>query len=401
MSVLKHKKILLGVTGSIAAYKSALLIRLLVKEGAQVRVVMTPDATRFITPLTLSVLCNEPVLVDFENTAGIWNNHVDLGLWADVMLIAPASANTLAKMAHGLCDNLLMACYLSAKCKVMFAPAMDRDMYLHPATTKNQETLLHYGNILIPPGEGELASGLMGKGRMAEPEEIIAFLQHFFLPETSVLSGKKVLINAGPTREAIDPVRYISNHSSGKMGYALAAKAAERGAHVILVSGPSELSTPHPGIHRINVISALEMEEACLKYAATSDVFILAAAVADYTPAAPASQKLKKSADTIELLLKKNPDIASHIGRIKRADQLLVGFALETENAIENGFRKLEAKNMDMLVLNSLQDEGAGFGTDTNKISLLYKNKAIKNFDRKEKTAVAEDILNAVEKLMS
>lgn len=398
--MLKGKKIVLGITGSIAAYKAASLVRLLVTRGAEVKVVMSESATQFITPLTLSVLSKNTVYTSFEDGNNGWNNHVEIGLWGDAMVIAPASANTMAKMIQGICDNFLMACYLSAKCPVIYAPAMDRDMYLHPATTQNIETLSSYGNILIEPNEGELASGLLGKGRMSEPEEIVAFLEEFFTPINSKLLGQTVLINAGATIEPIDPVRYISNHSTGKMGYAIAEAAAKRGAMVILVSGKTQLSTSHPNITVKHVTTANEMAQVCFDHFTESSVAILTAAVADYAPVNIASQKIKKSDEHITLELKKNIDIASELGKRKKPSQLLVGFALETENEEAHAEQKIVKKNLDFIVLNSLNDAGAGFGTDTNKISVIHRDGSRSNFELKSKAKVAEDILNEIEKLL-
>ena len=398
--MLKGKKIVLGITGSIAAYKAASLVRLLVTRGAEVKVVMSESATQFITPLTLSVLSKNTVYTSFEDGNNGWNNHVEIGLWGDAMVIAPASANTMAKMIQGICDNFLMACYLSAKCPVIYAPAMDRDMYLHPATIQNIETLSSYGNILIEPNEGELASGLQGKGRMSEPEEIVAFLEEFFTPINSKLLGQTVLINAGATIEPIDPVRYISNHSTGKMGYAIAEAAAKRGAMVILVSGKTQLSTTHPNITVKHVTTANEMAQVCFDYFTESAVAILTAAVADYAPVNIASQKIKKSDEHITLELKKNIDIASELGKRKKPSQLLVGFALETENEEAHAEQKIVKKNLDFIVLNSLNDAGAGFGTDTNKISVIHRDGSRSNFELKSKAKVAEDILNEIEKLL-
>jgi phosphopantothenoylcysteine decarboxylase/phosphopantothenate--cysteine ligase len=399
--MLKGKKIVLGITGSIAAYKSAMLVRLLVKQGVEVKVVMTKSAESFITPLTLSVLSKKEVYTDFKGNNNTWNNHVELGLWADVFLIAPASANTMAKMVQGICDNLLMACYLSAKCPVIYAPAMDRDMFLHPSTQKNIETLNSYHNILIPPAEGELASGLNGKGRMAEPEEIIQFLEGFFLPEKSKLKNKTILINAGATQEAIDPVRYISNHSTGKMGYAIAEEAANRGATVILVSGITQLSTINNSIQLIRVVTAMEMAEACFANFEKVDLAILTAAVADYSPVNVSSQKIKKQEETFMLEMKKNIDIAGDLGKRKTKNQLLIGFALETNNEVENAIEKINKKNLDLIIMNSMQDEGAGFGTDTNKITIINKNREHKSFGLKSKAEVAKDILNEIEKILT
>jgi phosphopantothenoylcysteine decarboxylase/phosphopantothenate--cysteine ligase len=398
--LLQGKKILLGVTGSIAAYKTAQLVRLLVKQGAEIRVVMTPSSTEFITPLTLSVLSKNPVFTGFKNADQSWNNHIELGLWADLFIIAPASANTISKMAHGACDNLLLAVYLSAKCPVFFAPAMDRDMLLHPSTKENIGKLLSVGNNIIPPEEGELASGLQGFGRMQEPERIAAIIQDFFLPQSGKLNNKTVLINAGPTQEAIDPVRYISNHSTGKMGYALAEEAAKRGAYVILVSGPVNLSISQNRIRKIDVISASEMAEACIENFKKADIAILSAAVSDYAPREKALQKLKKSDESISLELIKNTDIAFALGKIKKNHQLIAGFALETQNAEENALQKLRSKNLDLIILNSMEDKGAGFGGDTNKISILFPDSKKKTFDLKSKSEVAVDILNEIEALI-
>ncbi|MCX6189085.1 MAG: bifunctional phosphopantothenoylcysteine decarboxylase/phosphopantothenate--cysteine ligase CoaBC [Bacteroidetes bacterium] len=398
--MLNGKKIVLGVTGSIAAYKSALLVRLLVKQGAEVRVVMTESAAHFITPLTLSVLSKNTVYTSYQAENSTWNNHVELGLWGDLLLIAPATANTIAKMAHGLCDNFLMACYLSAKCPVVFAPAMDRDMFLHPSTQKNIATLEKYSNHLIAPEDGALASGLEGPGRMAEPEHIIKLINDFFLPNKSKLKNKTILINAGPTQEAIDPVRYLSNHSTGKMGYALAEAAAQRGARVILVSGPTHLSSKNLTIEVIPVVSANEMADACLNHFEEADISILSAAVADYAPLMVSSQKLKKQESPLTIELKKNIDIASELGKRKKKNQLLIGFALETEQELTNAKIKIQQKNLDFIVLNSLNDGGAGFGTDTNKITILQHDGRQKVFELKSKLAVAHDILNEIELLL-
>ncbi len=398
--MLNGKKIVLGVTGSIAAYKSALLVRLLVKQGAEVRVVMTESAAQFITPLTLSVLSKNTVYTSYQAENSTWNNHVELGLWGDLMLIAPATANTISKMAYGLCDNFLMACYLSAKCPVVFAPAMDRDMFLHPSTQKNIATLEKYSNHLIAPEDGALASGLEGPGRMAEPEHIIKFINDFFLPNQSKLKNKTILINAGPTQEAIDPVRYLSNHSTGKMGYALAEVAAQRGAKVILVSGPTHLTTNNSNIEVIPVVSANEMANACFNHFEKADISILSAAVADYAPLEVSSQKIKKQESPLTIELKKNIDIASELGKRKKKNQLLIGFALETEQELTNAKIKIQQKNLDFIVLNSLNDGGAGFGTDTNKITILQHDGRQKVFELKSKLAVAHDILNEIELLL-
>lgn len=394
--MLHGKKILLGVCGSIAAYKSALLIRLLVKEGAEVKVIMTGSATSFITPLTLSTLSKHPVYSDFvKNENGEWNNHVDLGLWADLMIIAPASANTIAKMANGLCDNLLLATYLSARCPVYLAPAMDLDMYKHPATIRNLTTLKEYGNHIIDAEHGELASGLVGTGRMTEPENVVAVIQQA-LNKKKALTNKKVLITAGPTYEALDPVRFIGNHSSGKMGYALADAMAAQGAQVTLVSGPSAATISDPSINLVKVNSAQEMYEVCLNFFSETDVAILAAAVADYKPAHVADQKIKKKSESLTLELVKTKDIAAALGKLKKNGQFTVGFALETENEMENARKKLSAKNFDLIVLNSLNEAGAGFGHNTNKISIIDKQNNVRDFELKNKKDVAQDIVNTI-----
>jgi len=398
--MLQGKNIVLGICGSIAAYKAALLIRLLVKGGANVQVVMTPDATNFITPLTLSTLSKNPVLVDyFTPENGEWNNHVELGLWADLVIIAPASANTLAKMATGLCDNLLMAVYLSAKCEVYFAPAMDLDMWKHEATQENISKLQSFGNILIPPGNGELASGLHGEGRMAEPEEIIAFLTAS-IKKKLPLVNQKILVTAGPTYEAIDPVRFIGNHSSGKMGFVIADQFAQLGADVTLVTGPSAQLSKHASVKRVDVTSAAEMLEACLLYFADSKACIMSAAVADYTPAFAAKQKIKKTDSTFNIELKKTVDILSTLGSQKKNGQILVGFALETNDEEINAIKKLQMKNLDFIVLNSLNDAGAGFKKDTNKITIIDKDLQKTAYSLKSKEEVALDICNKVIELM-
>jgi len=391
--VLKGKKILLGITGSIAAYKAAFIIRQLVKQEAEVKIILTKSGGEFITPLTLATLSKNPVISEFvKDESGLWNNHVELGIWADLMVIAPATANTIAKMANGLCDNLLLATYLSAKCPVMVAPAMDLDMYSHPSTQENIIRIKMFKNQVIDPDHGELASGLVGTGRMAEPEVIVQNIEAFF-SEKKRLKNKRVLINAGPTYEAIDPVRFIGNHSSGKMGYALAKNIANMGAEVELVSGPSHLRIDHPNIHLTNVTSAQEMYEACSDIFPTVDIAILAAAVADYAPADIEVHKIKKRNGSMVIELLKTVDIAAELGRVKSESQFLIGFALETEKEIENATVKLKAKNFDMIVLNSLQDEGAGFGYDTNKISVLHKDLTIKDFELKSKDEVANDII--------
>lgn len=396
---MKGKKIIVGVTGSIAAYKAATLVRLLVKAGAEVRVLMTPAAQQFISPLTLSTLSKHPVYSEIISESA-WNNHVEMGLWADALVVAPLTASTLAKMAHGICDNILVAVYLSARCPVFFAPAMDVDMWAHRSTQDNVKRLFDCGNHLIPVGVGELASGLIGEGRMAEPEDIVATLAaHFQSADT--LKGRKVMITAGPTYEPIDPVRFIGNRSSGKMGIALADEAAARGAEVTLILGPSYYRPQHPGVKTIAVQTADEMYEAALLHFPESDVAILSAAVADYRPQDTANQKLKKIADTLPIQLIKNPDIAAELGRLKTGKQLIVGFALETNDEIPNAQAKMEKKNFDFIVLNSLNDPGAGFVHDTNKISILHRNNKILHFELKSKTAVAADIIDEVATLLS
>jgi phosphopantothenoylcysteine decarboxylase/phosphopantothenate--cysteine ligase len=394
--ILKNKKILLGVSGSIAAYKVAILTRLLVKEGAEIQIVMTQAAKEFITPLTLATLSKKPVLSDFvKDQTGTWNNHVDLGLWADVILIAPATAHTLAKCANGICDDLLTAVYLSAKCPVMFAPAMDLDMYRHPSTLENLNKLQSFGNQIIKSNFGELASGLVGEGRMAEPEELVEILTKHF-SENPQLKGKKVLITAGPTQEPIDPVRFISNHSTGKMGYAIADKLSKAGADVTLVSGQVALKSPDTSINVVKVRSAQEMFIATEKHFQAADIIILAAAVADYTPATVADKKIKKKEATFNIELTKTIDIAKTLGEQKRENQLMVGFALETDNEVENAIGKIKSKNLDMIVLNSLQNAGAGFGHDTNKIMIIKRDGTMIDFDLKSKHDVASDIVSVI-----
>jgi phosphopantothenoylcysteine decarboxylase/phosphopantothenate--cysteine ligase len=394
--MLKGKKILLGVCGSIAAYKSAVLTRLLIKEGAAVKVIMTSSAHDFITPVTLATLSKNPVLSTFTNgDTGEWNNHVELGLWADALIIAPASANTIAKMATGLCDNLLTAVYLSARCVVFTAPAMDLDMLQHPATQANIQRLKSYGNRIIEPGTGELASGLVGKGRMAEPEEIIEHITQFFSQQQR-LTGKNVLVTAGPTYEAIDPVRFIGNHSSGKMGFAIAEALANEGATVNLITGPTQQHTEHPSINVKHVISAEEMSAVCNELFSSVDIAVLSAAVADYKPLVKAAQKIKKKDDNLVIELTKTPDIAESLGKLKHNGQVIVGFALETEEEYTHALKKLEKKNFDLIVLNSLNDKGAGFGHDTNKITIIDKAHQTKTFDLKNKKEVAQDIVQAI-----
>ncbi len=398
MSVLSGKKVLLGVTAGIAAYKTSFLVRLFVRAGAEVKVVMTPAAKDFVTPLTLSTLSKNPVhssFYDKEQDNELWNNHVELALWSDLMVIAPLTANTLAKMAEGVCDNLLMATYLSAKSTVYFAPAMDLDMYRHDTTKKNIAALRERGNKMIPPGTGELASGLEGEGRMAEPEDIIRFIEDDIRSGLPLLD-KKVLITAGPTYEAIDPVRFVGNHSSGKMGYSLAEEAARLGARVYLISGPTSLQVAHPGIERVNVVSADEMYQATHRYAGEADIAIFSAAVSDFKPREVSSEKIKKATGTMTLELVRTEDILASVGSIKKKGQFLVGFALETENEMENARAKLSSKNLDMIVLNSLRDKGAGFKSDTNKISILLRDGQVIDYELKPKDEVAEDIFNEI-----
>jgi len=392
---LAGKNIVIAVCGSIAAYKIASLIRMLIKADAQINVIMSKEATAFITPLTLSTLSKKPVLIDYyQPNTGEWNNHVEIALSADYILVAPATANTISKMATGLCDNLLTAVYLSAKCPVLFAPAMDLDMWKHPSTQSNIKKLSSYGNILIPPGNGELASGLIGEGRMAEPEEILDFLVKFS-ERALPLSGKKALVSAGPTYEAIDPVRFIGNHSSGKMGYAIAAQLKELGADVTLVSGPSALKSPE-GVLKISVTSAAEMLSACEEHFLAADIVVMSAAVADYTPINVATQKIKKKENEFSIELKKTVDILATLGAKKNEQQLLIGFALETNNELENAKDKLIRKNLDFIVLNSMQDKGAGFATDTNKVTIIERSGNIHEFSLKSKEEVAEDICSII-----
>ena len=397
MSVLNGKKILLGVSGGIAAYKTASLVRLFIKAGAHVQVIMTPASKDFVTPLTLSTLSKNPVHSSFFNQDdedAVWNNHVELALWADLMLIAPATANTLSKMATGNCDNLLIATYLSAKCPVYFAPAMDLDMYKHPSTLSSFAALKQFGNVMIPAENGELASGLSGEGRMAEPENIIAFLEAD-LESKLPLKGKKILVTAGPTYEAIDPVRFIGNHSSGKMGFDIANEAASLGAEVFLIAGPTHYKAKNALVKVVDVVSAQEMYDACHLYFNEVDAAIAAAAVADYKPKFVADQKIKKTAAEFSIELEKTKDILSSLGAIKK-NQFLIGFALETENEIENAKLKIQKKNLDLIVLNSLQDKGAGFKKETNKVTFINKNFEIEPMELKSKESVAADILNKV-----
>lgn len=391
--MLEGKKFVLGITGSIAAYKAAYLIRALIKKGAEVQVVITPAGKEFITPITLSALTSKPVISEFfSQRDGTWHSHVDLGLWADAMIVAPATASTIGKMAHGIADNMLITTYLSMKAPVFIAPAMDLDMFAHPATQHNLDILCSYGNHIIEPGEGELASHLVGKGRMEEPDNIVRILEDYFA-KGAELAKKKVVITAGPTYEKIDPVRFIGNYSSGKMGYALAEECAARGAEVILVSGPVQLTTSHPGIHRIDVESAAEMHEATLREFADADAAILCAAVADFTPEEVADHKIKREHDDLVLRLKPTHDIAAALGQRKQAHQCLVGFALETDHEAEHAQDKLRRKNLNFIVLNSLRDAGAGFRHDTNKITILDAEGATA-YLLKSKKEVAADIVD-------
>lgn len=394
----KGKHILLGVTGSIAAYKSAMLVRDWIKAGAEVQVMMTPLAKAFITPLTLATLSKHPVMIDFyDPTNGAWNSHVELGRWADALVIAPATANTIGKMANGIADNLLLTSFLSAKCPVFIAPAMDLDMWLHPSTQQNVLHLQQMGVHLIEPTTGELASGLEGKGRMAEPDMITEALKQYF-DKANSLQNKKILITAGPTYEKIDPVRFIGNYSSGKMGFALAEECALRGGEVTLVTGPVSLQTNHPGIQRINVESAEEMYQTVINLFQDQDIAILSAAVADFTPESKASQKLKRENDELILHLKPTHDIAATLGNLKKENQILVGFALETEHELENAQSKLKRKKLDIIVLNSLQNAQSGFGFDTNQVTIIEKNGSMIEYPLKDKHHVARDIINTIER---
>jgi len=405
---MQGRKIILGVTGSIAAYKAAVLVRALVKKGAEVQVVMTPAGKEFITPLTLATLSRRPVIFDFfSNRDGVWNSHVDLGLWADAMLVAPATASTIGKMAQGIADNMLITTYLSCKAPVFIAPAMDCDMYAHPATQQNIDRLRSFGNYMIEPASGFLASGLEGKGRMAEPDDIVKTLNDFFEVQHDLtgdkisigdLTGKNILITAGPTYEKIDPVRFIGNFSSGKMGFALAEACAVRGANVTLIAGPVSLQTAHPSIHRIDVVSADEMYAASVEAFPKCELAILCAAVADFKPQQQAEEKIKRDKqEDMTLLLVKNKDIAATLGQMKQPHQTLVGFALETKNGIANAKEKLLRKHLDVIALNSLQEEGAGFGCDTNKVMLIDKTGVVTDVPLNSKTAVAETIINYIQ----
>lgn len=397
--MMKGKKIVLGITGSIAAYKAAVLTRLLIKKGAEVQIVITPAGKEFITPITLSALTSKPVISEFfSQRDGTWHSHVDLGLWADAMLIAPVTASTIGKMAHGIADNMLITTYLSMKAPVFVAPAMDLDMFAHPATQHNLDILRSYGNHIIEPTAGELASHLVGKGRMEEPENIVAALEDFFQKNSS-MAGKKILITAGPTYEKIDPVRFIGNYSSGKMGYALAEECAARGAEVTLVSGPVNLSVNHPNINRIDVESAEQMYNACMSHYPTSDAGILCAAVADFTPECVADKKIKREKDDLTLNLRPTHDIAAALGKIKTDSQRLVGFALETNDETAHAQDKLKRKNFDFIVLNSLNDKGAGFRCDTNKITIIDSGKA-EEYPLKTKKEVAADIIDKLDSIL-
>lgn len=403
MSILSGKNILLGVSAGIAAYKTASLVRFFIKAGAHVKVVMTPASIDFVTPLTLSTLSQNPVYSTFfdkkDEETEEWNSHVELGLWADYMLVAPATANTLSKMANGVCDNLLLATYLSAKCKVYFAPTMDLDMYQHPTTQSNIKKLQEFGNVFIAPSSGFLASGLMGEGRMEEPENIVSFIENEIMNGLP-LFNKKVLITAGPTYEAIDPVRFIGNHSSGKMGFELAKTAASLGAEVYLISGPSNEVVTTSAIKRIDVVSTDDMYKAVHTYFKDVDIAILSAAVADYKPKHISDQKIKKASDSMTVELVKTQDILASLGE-EKCQQFLVGFALETNNEIENAKLKLNKKNLDLIVLNSLQDKGAGFKTNTNKVTLIDKFQNISEFSLKSKAKVAKDIFNEIVKTIN
>ncbi len=399
--MLKGKKILIGITGGIAAYKIPFLVRLLIKEGAEVKILMTSEACNFVTPLTLSALSQNPVSLEpFSPADGTWHSHIELGSWADAYVIAPLTANTMAKMAHGVTDNLLLATYLAARCPVFYAPSMDLDMYHHATTQQNIRTLQSHGNILIAPQAGELASGLTGMGRLEEPGMIVEILRSFFQKQQT-LAGKKVLISSGPTIEAIDPVRFISNHSSGRMGNALALEAANRGAKVTLVSGPVSKYPEHPLIQLVKVTSASEMYSKCTELFPAADIAIMAAAVSDYTPQHPEKDKIKKKDQELALNLSKTKDILAELGKLKGKNQLLVGFALETNNEIENAVSKLHTKNLDFIVLNSLNDAGSGFGFDTNKIRIIDKAQHISEFELKTKDEVAGDILDFIQNMNS
>ncbi len=398
---LKGKHIILGITGGIAAYKAAILVRLLTKAEAEVKVVMTPAAKQFITPLTMATLSKNPILVEFFNPEnGEWNSHVDLGLWADIFVIAPATANTIAKMANGIADNLLLTTYLSAKCPVLIAPAMDLDMFAHATTQKNISTLSSFGNIIVEPTSGELASGLEGKGRMDEPENIVFAIENVLAGRFNDLLGKKVLVTAGPTFEPIDAVRFVGNNSSGKMGYAIANELSQRGADVTLISGPVSAEMKNSNVKVIKVGTASEMFDASVACFKTMDAAILAAAVADFTPVSPPAEKIKRGKSDLRLKLKPTRDIAAYLGEIKAVNQILIGFALETTEELENAKKKLQKKKLDCIVLNSLNDKGAGFGVDTNIVTLIDKHNNIEKFELKSKAEVATDIINKLVSLL-
>jgi phosphopantothenoylcysteine decarboxylase/phosphopantothenate--cysteine ligase len=397
--MLEGKKIVIGITGSIAAYKIPFLVRLFIREGAEVRVIMTPAARDFVTPLTLSTLSRNPVVSEpFTGSAGEWNNHVELGSWADLMIFAPVTANTLGKMAHGIADNFLVTAYLSAKCPVFIAPAMDLDMYNHPTTRNNIEILRSFGHTIIEPQTGELASGLSGPGRLEEPERILGIALSFFKKKEE-WKGKKILVTAGPTFEKIDPVRFLGNHSSGLMGFSLAEEAAFRGGEVTLITGPAELTIPDPRVSRIDVTSAAEMHRECMKHSGNARLIIMAAAVSDYTVASPASGKIKKTAGPLSLILEPTADILKELGKRKKKNQLLVGFALETGREMENARIKLKEKNLDLVILNSLKDPGAGFRSDTNKITMITRSGKVIREDLKPKREVASDIFDLLAKI--
>jgi len=398
MNPLKHKKIVLAVTGSIACYKSLFLTRLLIKAGAEVRVLMSPSATKFVTPLSFSTLSKHPVFTSVIDEEA-WNNHVEFGLWGDLMLVAPCTATSLAKMANGIADTIITAVYLSAKCPIWFAPAMDRDMWKHPSTQENIRKLTSYGNKIIPVGEGELASGLVGAGRMAEPEDILAAVSGFFSAQQD-LAGKKVVITAGPTQESLDPVRFIGNHSSGRMGIELAEVCAARGAQVTLVLGPSVLRPEHPQIDIVHVRSAQDMYDATVKIFPSADLAIMAAAVADYRPKSYSDEKIKKKDGDMKIELERTQDIAAQLGSTKKEKQITVGFALETMNAEANAKRKLKKKNFDMIVLNSLKDKGAGFQHNTNKVKIINTKGEVRDYELKSKRDVAEDIVNQIVEIL-
>jgi phosphopantothenoylcysteine decarboxylase/phosphopantothenate--cysteine ligase len=395
---LEGKKIIVGISGSIAAYKAILLIRLLTKQGAEVRVVMTPSSKDFVSPLVLSTFSKHPVWIDFHDN-NTWNNHVELGLWGDVFVIVPASCNTLSKMASGQCDNLLIATYLSARCPIIVAPAMDEDMFKHPSTKENLDKLRSYGNHILDVGTGELASGLNGEGRMAEPEEIVDYLQDFFF-RGATWKGKKVVVSAGPTQEAIDPVRFISNHSSGKMGIAIAEAFCLQGADVTLIAGPIDIIPRYADIQTIPVVSAKEMKIACMNEFSSADVMVMAAAVADFTPKQVMEQKIKKKDEVLTIELEKTTDILQQLGKTKKTDQILVGFALETDNEEANALKKLKEKNLDCIILNSLQVPGAGFGTSTNEVTIYFKNGKSQKIALNSKEVIASEIIAQIERLM-